>query len=137
MRQVILDTETTGLDPEQGHRIIEIGCVELVDRRFTGNNYHVYINPEREIDTGALDVHGITQEMLAAKPRFGEIAAEFLAYIGQSELVIHNAPFDTAFLKMELKRHDSQGPALEEVCSVLDTLFMAREMHPGQRNSLD
>lgn len=137
MRQIILDTETTGLEPSEGHRIIEVGCVELVDRRFTGNNFHVYINPEREIDAGAIQVHGITNELLADKPRFGELARELRAYLAGAELIIHNAPFDIGFLDHEFSQLSEPVPPVHEWCSVTDTLVMARELHPGQRNSLD
>ncbi len=136
MRQIVLDTETTGLDPEQGHRIIEIGCVELQNRRLTGNNYHIYINPEREIDVGAAEVHGITNEMLADKSRFSDLCEDFLSYLAGAELIIHNAPFDVGFLNAELGRAGA-APRLDERCSVLDTLSMARRAYPGQRNSLD
>lgn len=135
MRQIVLDTETTGLEPQQGHRIIEIGCVELVNRRLTGNHFHRYINPEREVESGAIEVHGITNEFLADKPRFAEIAREFLDFVKGAELVIHNAPFDIGFINHEFAR---LGVApVTEVCSVLDTLVMSRQKHPGQRNSLD
>jgi DNA polymerase-3 subunit epsilon len=137
MRQIILDTETTGLEPADGHRIIEIGCVEMIDRRLTGNSYHQYIQPDRQIDAGAIEVHGITNESLADKPRFADIAGEFLDFIRDAELVIHNAPFDVGFINHEFRMlGDATGP-LEEYCSVLDTLTLARRMHPGQRNSLD
>lgn len=136
MRQIVLDTETTGLEPEEGHRIIEIGCVELENRRLTGNTFHHYLQPDREIDAGAVEVHGITNEMLADKPRFGDIAADFIEFIRGAELVIHNAPFDVGFLNHELKLHGQFG-AVHEFCSVLDTLRLARDMHPGQKNSLD
>jgi len=135
-RQIVLDTETTGLEPEQGHRIIEIGCVELVERRLTGNNFHVYLNPDREIDAAAVEVHGITNEMLADKPRFADIADDLLAYLRGSELIIHNAPFDVGFLDAEFARIDD-AVRTEEVCGVLDSLVMARKKHPGQRNTLD
>ncbi len=137
MRQIVLDTETTGLEPEQGHRIIEIGCVELVNRRATGQNFHRYLNPERAVDPGAVEVHGLTAEFLADKPRFGDIADEFLDFVGDAELVIHNAEFDIGFLDHELRL---QGNAITQVrsrCRVLDTLQLARQLHPGQRNSLD
>lgn len=135
-RQVVLDTETTGLEPEQGHRIIEIGCVELVERRLTGNNFHVYLNPDREIDAAAIEVHGITNEMLADKPRFADVAADLLGYLDGAELVIHNAPFDVGFLDAEFAR--LQDPvATAQRCGVLDSLVMARKKHPGQRNTLD
>ena len=138
-RQIVLDTETTGLEVNQGHRIIEIGCVELVNRRITGRHYHQYIQPEREIDTGALEVHGITQEFLAGKPTFSEIADEFIDFVRGAELVIHNAPFDLGFIDAELDRLEPRigALALVSVCSVIDTLQMARHKHPGQRNNLD
>ena len=137
MRQIVLDTETTGLEASQGHRIIEIGCVELVNRRLTGNHYHQYINPRREIDQGAIEVHGITSEFLADKPVFEKVAAEFVDYIAGAELIIHNAPFDLGFLNAELQRLDSARVGLEEECPIVDTLVMARGKHPGQRNNLD
>ena len=137
MRQIVLDTETTGLEPTQGHRIIEVGCVELVDRRLTGNHFHRYIKPEREIDEGAIEVHGITNEFLADKPLFADIADELLAYLRGAELVIHNAPFDVGFLDHEFKRLNSGFNSIADHCKVLDTLVMAREKHPGQKNSLD
>jgi len=136
MRQIVLDTETTGLEPEQGHRIIEIGCVELLERRLTGNNFHVYLQPDREIDAAAVEVHGITNEFLGDKPRFVDIAEDLIAYLKGAELVIHNAPFDVGFLDAELARVDSFGPT-GDFSTVLDTLVMARKKHPGQRNSLD
>ncbi len=134
-RQVILDTETTGLDPAQGHRIIEIACVEMINRRLTHNNFYKRIHPEREIDSGATQVHGITLEDLEHEPRFAEIAAEFLAYANGAELIIHNAPFDVGFLNAELAR--LKMPPITETCSVTDTLAMARDLHPGKKNSLD
>ena len=137
MRQIVLDTETTGLEASEGHRIIEIGCVEVVNRRITGNTWHQYIQPDRDIDAGAIEVHGITSESLADKPRFADIAGEFLAFIEGAELVIHNAPFDVGFLDHELKRIDRKMPLVARRCSVVDTLVMARRQHPGQRNSLD
>jgi DNA polymerase-3 subunit epsilon len=137
MRQVVLDTETTGLEPEQGHRIIEIGCVEMVNRRLTGRTFQHYLNPEREIDPGAQEVHGLSTEFLADKPLFGDVAEEFVEFVGGAELVIHNAPFDVGFLDTELARLDENGPQIRDLCPVLDTLQLAREMHPGQRNSLD
>jgi DNA polymerase-3 subunit epsilon len=137
MRQIVLDTETTGLEPEQGHRIIEIGCVELFNRRPTGNNYHIYINPDREIDEGATSVHGISAEMLADKPRFGDVAADLTEYLGDAELVIHNAPFDVGFLNHEFTQVMGSAHDMEAQCKVLDTLLLARRMHPGQRNTLD
>lgn len=137
VRQVVLDTETTGLDPAEGHRIIEIGCVELMNRRRTNNDYQAYCNPEREIDEGALGVHGITNEFLADKPRFGEIAREFLAYVRDAELIIHNADFDTNFLNHELQRIGPEFGVITDHCEVVDTLRMARQAHPGQRNDLN
>ncbi len=136
MRQIVLDTETTGLEHEQGHRIIEIGCVEVENRRLTGQHYHVYINPEREVDEGAREVHGITDEFLADKPVFAQIASEFLDFIRGAELLIHNAPFDVGFIDSELARLDGRGRTTD-YCSVVDTLAMARRRHPGQRNTLD
>ncbi len=137
MRQIVLDTETTGLDPAQGHRIIEIGCVEIVDRRLTGNRFHRYLNPEREIEEGAVRVHGITLEELRDKPRFADVADEFLDFVRGAELVIHNAEFDVGFLDHELARLGDGWGRIADHCRVLDTLKLAREMHPGQRNSLD
>ncbi len=137
MRQVVLDTETTGLEPEQGHRIIEIGCVELVNRRLSGRHYHQYVRPDRAVDAAAFAVHGISDETLEDKPRFADVAGSFLAFIDGAELIIHNAPFDVGFLNYELSRlGDGQSP-LESYCCVLDTLALARDLHPGQRNSLD
>ena len=137
MRQIVLDTETTGLEPEQGHRVIEIGCVEVIDRRRTGKSYHQYIQPDRESDEGALEVHGITSEFLADKPRFADIAQEFIDFIGGAELVIHNAPFDVGFLNHELKLLEGLYQPISKQCTILDTLILARQLHPGQRNSLD
>ena len=137
MRQIVLDTETTGLEPTQGHRIIEIGCVELINRRITENCYHQYINPEREIDEGAIEVHGITNEFLDDKPVFADVAEDFLKFIRGAELIIHNAPFDVGFMNHELKILDKQAEPVESFCSILDTLTMARNMHPGQKNNLD
>ena len=137
MRQVVLDTETTGLEPELNHRVIEIGCVELINRRPTGRTFHRYLNPEREIDDGALAVHGIARTDLDGQPRFAEIAEELLTFIGGAELVIHNAAFDVAFLDAELARLPGDPRQVAVVCQVLDTLALARELHPGQRNSLD
>jgi DNA polymerase-3 subunit epsilon len=136
MRHIVLDTETTGLEVEAGHRIIEIGCVELVNRRLTGRHFHVYLNPERAIDAGAIEVHGITDDDLADKPRFADIAEDFLAFLGSDPLVIHNAPFDVGFLNRELTLANLT-PLLEERCEVIDTLALARRLHPGQKNSLD
>lgn len=138
MRQVVLDTETTGLEPSQGHRIIEIGCVELVDRKLTGRHYHQYINPAREVDAGAMEVHGISNEFLADKPRFEQVFSDFVEFIRGAELVIHNAPFDIGFINHEFKLLDSNSPGpVADYCSVVDTLTMARQKHPGQRNNLD
>ena len=137
MRQIVLDTETTGLEPQQGHRIIEIGCVELVDRQLTGNNFHQYLQPDRDIDPGAVEVHGITNEFLAAKPRFADVVDDLIGYLKGAELVIHNAAFDVSFLDHELSGVQGCDVQVNEICSVLDTLAMARRMHPGQRNSLD
>jgi DNA polymerase-3 subunit epsilon len=136
MRQIILDTETTGLEPEQGHRIIELGCLELVNRRPSGRTFHRYLNPDRDIDEGALQVHGITREFLQTQPRFADVVEEFLEFVADAELVIHNAPFDLGFLEAELKRLGGRG-TLAQRCRVLDTLALARQLHPGQRNSLD
>jgi DNA polymerase-3 subunit epsilon len=136
MRQIILDTETTGLDPALGHRVLEIAGVELVNRRLTGNHFHRYINPERESEEGALQVHGLTSEFLSDKPKFREISAEFLDYASGAELVIHNAPFDIAFLNHELNLLDLK-PITEYCPDVVDTLRLARELHPGKRNNLD
>ena len=136
-RQIVLDTETTGLEPSQGHRIIEIGCVEIINRRLTQNHWHHYLNPDREIDAGAFDVHGISNEFLQDKPRFAEIADDFLEYIRGAELIIHNAPFDVGFLNNELAKLDGNKTKIADVSRVLDTLVMARQMHPGQKNNLD
>jgi len=136
-RQIVLDTETTGLDPAEGHRVIEIGCVELVNRRRTGRDFQVYCHPERDIDEAALGIHGITNEFLADKPRFVEIAREFLDYIRDAQLIIHNAEFDTNFLNHELDRADPQLGVVTDYCEVLDTLKLARQAHPGQRNNLN
>lgn len=137
MRQIVLDTETTGLEPGAGHRIIEIGCVELVNRRPTQNRFHRYINPEREVDRGALEVHGIENDFLSTQPKFAEVAAELLEFVRGAELVIHNAPFDVAFLERELALAGGAWGRLVDHCQVLDTLELARQLHPGQRNSLD
>src|SRR5215472_3098476 len=137
MRQVVLDTETTGLEPELNHRVIEIGCVELVNRRPSGRTFHRYLNPERDIDDGALAIHGISRTDLDGQPRFAEIAEELLAFLAGAELVIHNAAFDVAFLDAELARLPGDRRQLAAICQVLDTLALARELHPGQRNSLD
>lgn len=136
MRQIVLDTETTGLNPRTGDRIIEVGCVELVNRRLTGNNFHRYTNPERDSDPGALAVHGLTTEFLRDKPKFAEIAAELCKFVGDAEIIIHNAPFDVGFLdaefaKLGLPKFDTH------VVKIIDTLQQAKELHPGKRNSLD
>ena len=137
MRQIVLDTETTGLEPDLGHRIIEIGCVELVNRRPTGRTFHKYLNPERNIDEGAAAVHGISNADLEGKPKFAEVAEELVAFVDGAELVIHNAAFDVAFLDAELVRIQGQPRTIAKLCRVLDTLALARSMHPGQRNNLD
>ena len=137
MRQIVLDTETTGLEPSQGHRIIEIGCVELVDRKLTGRHYHQYIQPQRLVDEGAMEVHGITDEYLKDKPLFSQIVDEFMAFVQGAELVIHNAPFDIGFLDHELRLDGSRFGSMADHCSVIDTLVMARQKHPGQKNNLD
>lgn len=138
MRQVVLDTETTGLSPSQGHRLIEIGCVEILNRRLTGKTFQVYLQPDREIDAGAIGVHGITNAFLEGKPRFKDIVEEFKAFIKGSELIIHNAPFDVGFIENEFKliKH-KDWVILEDHCQITDTLIMARKKHPGQRNNLD
>jgi DNA polymerase-3 subunit epsilon len=138
MRQIVLDTETTGLESSLGHRIIEIGCVELLNRRTSGRTYHRYLNPERDIDPAARAVHGISREQLVDKPKFAQIAEELIQFIAGSELIIHNAVFDIAFLDAEFGRVSTATPIkVGALCQVLDTLALAREMHPGQRNNLD
>ncbi len=141
MRQIVLDTETTGLEPSAGHRIIEIGCVELVDRKLTGNTYHQYINPQRIVDDGAIEVHGISNEYLSDKPCFSDIYDDFLNFVKDSELVIHNAPFDVGFINHEFsllaKQTQHSSNKIEQYCAILDTLKMARNLHPGQKNTLD
>ena len=137
MRQIVLDTETTGLEPKQGHRIIEIGCVEILNRRRTDKQFHVYLNPDREIEDGAFDVHGISNEFLADKPRFADIAQDLIDFIRDSELIIHNAPFDVAFLNAELAQLGKKWGKVEDYCKIMDTLTLAREKHPGQKNNLD
>lgn len=137
MRQIILDTETTGLEVQRGHRVIEIGCVELVQRRPTGRTFHHYLNPDRAIDEGARAVTGISDQFLLDKPRFADIAAEFLEFIDGAEVIAHNAAFDVGFLDAELSRIGVANPRLSERATVLDTLALAREKYPGQRNSLD
>ncbi|SFN47556.1 DNA polymerase III subunit epsilon [Marinobacter pelagius] len=136
MRQIVLDTETTGIDPNEGHRIIEIGCVEVVERELTGRNYHVYINPEREVEAEAITVHGITNEFLADKPKFAEVAEEFFEFIKGAELVIHNAAFDVGFMDSEFARLKSVRKTADH-CGIVDSLAIARAKHPGQKNSLD
>ena len=137
-RQILLDTETTGLDPKSGHRVIEIGCVEIINRKFTGSEFHTYLNPEREIDEEAEKIHGLSFEFLSDKPKFYEVLDEFLEYIKDSELLIHNAPFDIGFINHEIKLHSKKGPFVETIVDkITDTLQIAREKHPGQRNSLD
>ena len=136
-RQIVLDTETTGLEHRQGHRIIEIGCVELINRKLTGNNFHQYVNPDREIDQGAMEVHGITNEFLAEKPFFSDISQSMMEYLSGAELIIHNAAFDVGFLDAELERLDPSAAKIAAVCGVHDTLLQARKMFPGQRNDLD
>jgi DNA polymerase-3 subunit epsilon len=137
MRQIVLDVETTGLEATAGHRIIEIGCVEILNRRPTGQKFHRYLNPEREIDAGALAVHGIDLARLLEAPKFAQIAEELLAFIAGAELIIHNAPFDVGFLDAELARLPGESRCIAGLCKVLDTLALARSLHPGQRNSLD
>jgi len=137
MRQIVLDTETTGLEWQQDHRIIEVGCVELVERRYTGNNFHQYLQPDRIMDAEVIEVHGITNEYLQDKPRFEDIVDDLMNYLQGAELVIHNAPFDVGFLNHELKRCESSWGPLDQHCKISDSLVMAREKHPGQRNSLD
>ncbi len=136
-RQVILDTETTGLDPVQGHRVIEIGCLEVLNRRPTDRRFHVYLQPDRLIDEEAINIHGITNEFLADQPRFADVADEFLNFVRDAELIIHNAAFDLGFLNHELRRCGRGHMTLEQICKVKDTLLLARQRHPGQRNSLD
>ena len=137
MRQIVLDTETTGLEVADGHRIIEIGCVELIDRRPSGRTLHYYLNVDRDIDDGAYNVHGIDERMLDNKPRFGEIWNDLLDLIRDAELIIHNAPFDIGFLNSELSLLAQPAGVISDYCTVLDTLILARQMHPGLRNGLD
>lgn len=137
MRQVVLDTETTGLEAENGHRIIEIGCVEIVGRKLTRRHYHQYVNPERDIDDGALEVHGITRQSLQDKPLFSEVWEAFFEFVKGSELIIHNSAFDMAFLNQEMKLMAPSLGKLEDYCSVVDSLALARKKHPGQKNNLD
>jgi DNA polymerase-3 subunit epsilon len=139
-RQIILDTETTGLETSEGHRIIEIGAVEMINRRLTGNNYHQYLNPGREIDAGAIEVHGITNEFLADKPKFSDVAKGLFEFVNGAELIIHNAPFDIGFLNYEFSLISTAGEtpiSVDKHCGVIDTLKLARTMHPGQKNDLD
>mgnify|MGYP003631741585 CR=1 FL=1 len=137
MRQIILDTETTGINPQLGHRIIEIGCVEMIDRKLTGKHFHVYVNPQRVVEAEAISVHGITNEFLVDKPLFKDVAEEFYQYIKGSELVIHNAAFDVGFINNEFSMLRPKIAPVEGYCEILDTLAMARKKHPGQKNSLD
>ncbi|MET0357413.1 MAG: DNA polymerase III subunit epsilon [Cellvibrio sp.] len=137
MRQIVLDTETTGLETSQGHRIIEIGCVELFNRRLTGRHYHQYINPEREVDAGAFQVHGISNEMLNDKPKFAQIVEEFIAFVGDADLIIHNAAFEIGFINAEFALLSPPPAVVESGRTVIDTLLLARGKHPGQKNNLD
>jgi DNA polymerase-3 subunit epsilon len=137
MRQIVLDTETTGLETSQDHRIIEIGCVELVGRKLTGRHYHQYINPQRKVDAGAMEVHGISDEFLADKPLFETVAREFLEFVDGADLVIHNAPFDVGFINHEIAKLSGAYQVIESGCRIIDTLALARQKHPGQKNNLD
>lgn len=137
MRQIVLDTETTGLDPKQGHRVIEIGCVEIENRKLTGRHFHRYLNPERDVDEAAFEVHGLSRAFLSNKPLFSQVEDEFVEFVKGAELVIHNAPFDVGFLNHELSLNNSSNGLVESFCGVLDTLLLARKKHPGQRNNLD
>lgn len=137
MRQIVLDTETTGIETSQGHRIIEIGCVEMINRKLTGRTYHRYINPQRAIDQEAIEVHGITNEFLEDKPLFSDIAHEFQAFIKGAELIIHNAPFDVGFINHEFNLMGSGDIVVADMCTIVDTLVLARQIHPGQKNNLD
>ena len=137
MRQIVLDTETTGLETSQDHRIIEIGCVEMINRKLTGRHYHQYINPQRKVDEGAMEVHGITDQFLEDKPTYDAIVEEFMAFIKGAELVIHNAPFDISFLNHEASKLPGRTKSIESGCKVIDTLALARQKHPGQKNNLD
>ena len=137
MRQIALDTETTGIDTDEGHRIIEIGCIEIENRRITGNEFHCYLNPEREIDEGAMSIHGLTLEKLSNEPLFKEIAKDFLNFVSGAELIIHNAAFDVGFINKEISLLEWDEKSIEDHALVMDTLKMAREMHPGKKNSLD
>ncbi len=137
MRQIVLDTETTGLEPKEGHRVIEIGCVEIIERRLTGKHFHVYINPERKVEEEAFKVHGISDDFLKDKPTFREVIHPFIDFVNGAELIIHNAPFDVGFLNHEFKLFDKSLDNIDSMCSVIDTLVMAREKHPKQKNNLD
>ncbi len=137
MRQIVLDTETTGLEPQQGHRVIEIGAVEMVDRKLTGHHFHKYVNPERAIDDGAFDVHGLSKDFLADKPRFAEIVDELVTFVSGSEVIIHNASFDVSFLDYEFSLLESSPGVMSDLCQITDSLAVARHKHPGQKNSLD
>ena len=141
MRQIVLDTETTGLETSQDHRIIEIGCVEMVNRKLTGRHYHQYINPQRKVDEGAMEVHGITDQFLEDKPTYDAIAADFMAFVDGADLIIHNAPFDLGFLDNELaivgKAAGRSYPKIADICKITDSLKLARQKHPGQKNNLD
>lgn len=137
MRQVVLDTETTGLDIQNGNRIIEIGCVEIIQRRLTGRSFHTYLNPQRDSEAGALQVHGLDSEFLQDKPLFGEVVDELMSFLEGAELIIHNAPFDIGFLNYELSLLGDPRGGIEDICKVLDTLQLAKQLHPGQANSLD
>jgi len=138
-RRIALDAEATGLEPSKGHRIVEIGCVEMINHRLTGNRYHQYFNPGREIDAWAIEIHGITNEQLADKPKFADMAGDFLGFVEGAELIIHNAPFDVGFINNELQLMNGKrtAPRIEEVCTVIDSLKLAREKHPGLKNNLD
>ncbi|MDH5737626.1 MAG: DNA polymerase III subunit epsilon [Gammaproteobacteria bacterium] len=137
MRQIVLDTETTGLEVEEGHRVLEIGCVELIDRKLTHRHFHHYLNPQRDIDEGALEVHGITREFLQDKPVFADVAQPFLDFVKDAELIIHNAAFDVAFLNQELSNWDKKAGKITDYCAIIDSLEIARNRHPGQKNNLD
>lgn len=137
MRQIVLDTETTGLETSQDHRIIEIGCVEMVNRKLTGRHYHQYINPQRKVDEGAMEVHGITDQFLEDKPTYDAIAAEFMAFVDGADLIIHNAPFDIGFIKHETAKLSGRVKSIETDCKIIDTLALARQKHPGQKNNLN
>ena len=137
MRQIVLDTETTGLETSQDHRIIEIGCVELVGRKLTGRHYHQYINPQRKVDEGAMEVHGITDQFLEDKPLFEQVVKEFLEFVDGADLIIHNAPFDVGFINHEITKLSGKYQVIETSCRIIDTLALARQKHPGQKNNLD